>query len=371
MGTVFFFLTIFVIPGFPSGALVGRWGLLAVTCAFLLFRCQLSWGAIALLAYLALMGYAAPVGFEALNLYCHAILLVILFCYAKQMIDLRKVAIGTGLGMAVNSAFMVVQHFNGLWWIPSLTPDGGLYFNHNMAGEAAGMILALVVGYRLWWLVPGILPTVYFGARSPLLGLGIAGFAWTWGKSKLLATAILLLVPFGIYATHPEYITQSLGGWTGPFTTMLNRFGTWDDAIHGFTVFGQGLGSWIVNFPLYQRHTSPLELRWENAHNDAIQIIFELGIVGAALCAAFVYRLAIAERRPEFYALVVFSVEGLFGFPLYTPVTGALAAVCAGYLFSRGRYLRDDFVRFGLLLCTRYSLRRHRELLPGRNAVSA
>lgn len=371
MGTVFFFLTIFAIPGFPSGALVGRWGVLAATAAYLFFWCRLSWGAVALLAYLAAMSWITPVGYEAINLYFHAVFLVILYCYAKQMADFRKLAIGASLGMAINSAFMIAQHFDGLWWIPELTRDGGLYFNHNMAGEAAGMILALAVGYRLWWLVPGVLPSLYFGARSAVLGLGVAAFLWVWARSKGWALATLVAAPLVVYGTHIEYITESQGGWIGPFTTLFGRFDTWNDVIKGFTITGQGFGSFITNFTLYQHATSPLEIRWEQAHNDALQLIFELGIIGAALCAAFIYRLAIAERRPEFYALVVFVVEGTFGFPLYIPVTAALAALCAGHLFARGRYLRDDLLRLGLLLCARYSAGRHHQLLSGSNSVPA
>jgi hypothetical protein len=368
VGVVFFFLTILVLPGLPSGALVGRWALLAIVCAYVLFRLELSWGAIALLAYLAVMGWLAPVGYEALNLYCHAVLLVILYCYAKGMPDLRKVAIGVGIGMAVNSAVMVAQHFDALGWFPQLTPDGGLYFNHNMAGEAAGMALALVIGYRLWWLVPGVLPTLYFGARSPLLGLAVAGVLWLWGRSRLSAIGLLLAAPVAMYAIHPEYLTVE---WTGAFYTLFNRGEMWVDAVHGLTLAGQGLGSWVTNFPLYQHHTSPLELRWENAHNDALQLTFELGIVGAMLCAAFVYRLAISERRPEHYALLVFIVEGLFGFPLYVPVTAALAAICAGHLFARGPYLRQHIVRLGLFLRHWDAAGRGGQLLQGGDAIPA
>jgi len=154
------------------------------------------------------------------------------------------------------------------------------------------------------------------------------------------------------------------------FSDLWLRLGTWYDAMHGFTVLGRGLGSFIVEFPRFQQYSSPLSLRWENAHNDIVQILFELGIGGFVLIALFAIRLAQAERRPEFYALVVFLVEGLFGFPLYQPVTGGLAAVCAGCIFGHGYSLRFELDRFGLRIRAGYAvsaarlLRARRRLVP-------
>lgn len=387
MGTLFFFLSIIVIPGFPSGALVGRWAILAIASAVIFFTIELSWWAWALLGYLAVMCAFAPVGYEAVNLYCHAVMLVLFYAYAKGVMPaesklsarstrttdakpdlLRRIAVGVGLGFAVNSIVVIGQHYLHWQFIPEITPGSGLYFNRNIASEGAAMALALVVGYRLWWLVPGILPTLAFGSRTPALALGIAGAIALWRRSKIVA-AIAVICPCALAVLWLQ--TQGDNSITaGVLDTLKERLGTWYDGAHGFTIFGQGLGSWNVNFPLYQRHTNALELRWENAHNDAVQVVFELGIVGAGLLAAGLWRLCCAPRNPAFYALVVFVVESLLGFPLYEPFTGALAAVCAGYLFRDGDPLRRQLAGIGLRIWAWLANRRPSALLQRCAALS-
>lgn len=345
MGTFFFFLTALVIPGFPSGALVGRWGLLALGAATLLFKTELPKSAWALLAYLAVMTWWGPVWYEAVNLYIHAIFLVVLYCYAARLEDLRRIAIGVGLGIALNSVVAVGQAYLGWQFIPQITPGSGLYFNRNIASEGAAMALALAVGYRMWWLIPGTLPTLMLGSRAPLVALGVAGAIAVYRYSKFYA-ALAILLPILLAVAW----VQSHGDvvYAGILDTLKQRLGTWYDAAYGFTLLGRGLGSWIIDFPMFQQHTSTLELRWENAHNDTVQLLFELGIGGAILVATFLFRLATSERNPAFYALVVFAVESIFEFPLYQPVTGAIMAVCAGFLFSRSTPIRDLVVRRGL-----------------------
>lgn len=368
MGTVFFFLTVLVIPGFPSGALVGRWALLAITAAALFFMIELSWWCWALLGYLAVMCYFAPVGYEAVNLYCHAIFFIIFYAYARGLIDLRHIAIGVGLGFTVNSIVVLGQHYLHWQFIPEITPGSGLYFNRNIASEGAAMALALVVSYRLWWLVPGIIPTLLFGSRTPAIALGVTGALAIWRKSKI-AAVVAIIVPVALASLW----MQTQGDTTitaGIFDTLKERFGTWYDGAHGFTLFGQGLGSWNVNFPLYQHHSNALELRWENAHNDVVQLAFELGVVGAGLVIVGLWKLGRADRNAAFYALVVFFVQSLVGFPLYEPFTGALAAVCAGWLFRDGDSVCLHITGVGLRIWAWAADRRSATLLQRGDAVS-
>ena len=367
MGTFFFFLVIAVVPGFPSGALVGRWGLLALCSATLLFKTELPKAAWVLLAYLAVMAWYGPVWYEGVNIYLHAAFFVVLYCYAKEIVDLRKIALGVALGVTVNSAAALAQLYLDWNGIPQITPGAGLYFNRNIASETAAMALALAVGYRLWWTIPGILPTLALGSRLPVVALGFVGALALYRKSRFLAAMSVLLpvlVALVWLQGHGDAIVA------GPLDTLKQRWGTWYDGAHGFTILGQGLGSWIVNFPLYQAHSNALELRWENAHNDAVQLLFELGVGGAVLVAAFLFRLANSERNPAFYALVVFAVESCFGFPLYQPVTGALAMVLAGFLFGRGDPVRDLLARLRLRIWPRHADPQRGGDQPGGGVVS-
>jgi hypothetical protein len=280
---------------------------------------------------------------------------------------MRKVAIGIGLGVAVNSAAAVAQGFWEWGGIPQITPGSGLYFNRNMASEAAAMALALVVGYRIWWLVPGILPTLALGSRMPVVALGVAGALAIWRHSKIYAV-VTVLVPVTMALAWLQSHGDTIAA--GALDTLSQRIGTWYDGAHGFRILGQGLGSWMINFPLYQAHSNALELRWENAHNDTVQLLFELGIGGAFLVAAFVIRMANAERGPAFYALVVFAVEGCVGFPLYQPVTGGLAVLLAGFLFGRGAALHQLVAGVGLRIRSWYAHPRRAIHLAGGRIVS-
>jgi hypothetical protein len=263
-----------------------------------------------------------------------------------------------GIGMAVNSAACIAQYF-GWHFVPTITPYAGLYFQRNIGAETAAMIMVWLIGYRMWWLAAGCLPTLFFGSRAATLAVAVALGMMLWRKSRIAAVAAFTSISLAISAIwvvtnywssvkldgdahasavrHPEIFASDL----------LVRIHTWYDAIHGFTFFGRGLGSFMVEFPRWQNYTSSLNLRWENAHNDPLQLTFELGIGGVILISLFAIRMAYAPRRPEFYALVAFVVEGLFGFPLYQPVTGVFAALCAGCLFGHCDPLRSDLLRVG------------------------
>jgi len=259
---------------------------------------------------------------------------------------------------------VIAQHY-GWQGIPELVPDSGLFFNRVIAAEGAAMALVLVVGYRLWWVVPGILPSVGLGSRSAILATTIAGVFALWQRSRIAAAGAVVAA----IAVLVVYTEVNFNGIVGTDDITM-RLGAWYDAMHGMTFAGSGLGSFIVDFPLYQVHTNALQLRWENAHNDIIQLTFELGIVGAFLCALALAKLYTSPSQPERYALIVFVALGLVGFPLYEPFTGALAALCAGFLFSRGDSILLHIAGGGLRIWDGLAHRQSGILHEGFGAVS-
>jgi hypothetical protein len=339
---VFFVLTVLAFPFLPSGGTVPRWAFLSLICAWFLFKIRIPPLLILFAVYLTVMAYIAPVVYEAAFIFWHFLVLAVLFCWAqhrnKEEYFLEMVTIGAALGMTVNSVVVLIQAFTDWQGIPQLIPNSGLFYNHNMGAEAAAMVLALVVGYRLWWLVPGLLPTLWFASRAPILSLGIAGGLALWRISRFAA----MLVPLGC-ALFVFGVMKGEGGFRGVVLSadFLQRVGVWTDMLPQMTVWGHGLGSFIVDYPAFQRHTSSLMLRFENAHNDYLQVAYEMGLAGMLLIAILLAWMAAAPRSPAWYAMIVFLGEAAFGFPLYEPVSGALAACCAAVVFSGCTGLRD------------------------------
>jgi len=331
MGTIFFVLTAAVLPFLPSGATVPRWAFLSLVCAGLLCRIEFKLWPMILCAYLLLMAWRGPIGFEAAFITWHFLLFIIVYCYAQGLVDLRKVTIGVALGMAINSIAVIAQ-VRGWQMIPQTAPLGGIFYNRNIASETAAMALALVVGYRMWWLIPGLLPTLYFGSRAPLAALAAVALLAFWQRSRIGAASVAAVVGAIFFLD---------GQFKDHLIDLDQRFGVWKDLLPGLTFFGRGLGSFIVDYPALQTGTLSLNLRFENAHNDFLQVIYELGIGGAVLICGLGYRMARVPFAPAWWALLVFLLEATLGFPLYEPVTGALAACCAGYLFGRRAPVRD------------------------------
>lgn len=294
---------------------------MAAVAAVMVWRIQLTSTFFIVLAYVAGMALLSPAGFDATLLFMHFLILAVLFC---TRFDLRQATMGAAIGMAVNSLFMLFQHY-GYTAIPMLSPMPGLFYNRNIGAEAAGIILALAVAYRLWWFIPGILPVLVFGSRAPIIALGVAGGCALWRRSPFQGLMGVLGGLLFVVTVMHDY---------GGLTDMWQRVGVWQDMLPALRPWGHGLGSFIYEFPLYQRHTSALQLRFENAHNDFLQLCFELGLVAVVAAVVILVQLWYAPRSPAWYALVVFLVEGCFGFPLYEPVTACLAAVCAGHLFT-------------------------------------
>ena len=320
-GVLFFVLTVLCIPVLPDGAEIPRWGFMAAVAAVTIWRLELTSTFFIVVAYVAGMALLSPAGFDATLLFMHFLILAVLFC---TRFDLRQATMGAAIGMAVNSLFMLFQHY-GYTAIPMLSPMPGLFYNRNIGAEAAGMVLALAVVYRLWWFIPGILPVLVFGSRAPIIALAVAGGCALWRRSPFLGLMGVLGGLLFVVTVMHDY---------GGLTDLWQRVGVWEDMLPALRPWGHGLGSFIYEFPLYQRHTSALQLRFENAHNDFLQLAFELGLVAVLAAVVILVQLWYTPKSPAWYALVVFLVEGCFGFPLYEPVTACLAAVCAGHLFA-------------------------------------
>lgn len=229
----------------------------------------------------------------------------------------------------------------------------GGFGNENLVAEFLVCLLPFVVwcafqgSLRLW--------------VSALTGLWAAGYLiWNPSYVELAALwgalcAFLALkrwwwtLAFTVVVPIDVVVATDWIGMEGPVLSALARveFTTntlfmWLDA----PLFGSGLGSFDYLYPEYQEayarvfdfKTSLSLINFAGAaHNDYAQLLADLGIVGAGLAGLFVWS-ALSDRSlkgPAFWSLVMLACLALIEFPLQTPATVALGAICLGALPSR------------------------------------
>lgn len=334
MAVFSFLLTAGFLPYLPSGSLVGRFALLSIgVFAILLWRDYLwsFWLTVALIC-IGLLALLAPDPFGAVATGWTYMVLLGAFALGRSAQDLRPVIIGAALGLWINSAVIIAQWY-GYLLVPHASDNSGLFFNRNLGVEAAAMVVVALFYWRLWWLVPGLLPTFTAGARAPILALGVAAGVALWRYSRfysLIAFLSACLVISVLWSYNPA-----------AYTSIAERLNLWQDVAGSLTFTGRGLGSFEYEFPLYQHHTDALRIRFDHAHNDILDLIFQFGLIGATLVAAFLWRFIQLPPSAGWYAVLVFFVEGCFDFPLAMPVTGFLFAYCAGHAFGVRPVLRQ------------------------------
>lgn len=115
----------------------------------------------------------------------------------------------------------------------------------------------------------------------------------------------------------------------------INSVFAWLDA----PVFGHGLGSFDYAYAPHRIE----HLRWFHhsilthpnvsagaAHNEALQVLVELGLTGLALACVFLFTVFRASRSSARWAALATGVVAMVSFPLQNPATAILAAVILG-----------------------------------------
>ncbi len=333
-----FLFTILFWPGISGAAIAPRWSLVAV-CAplFLIFlgTIRLTLGHLLgglFLAWCFVSLAWTPVLIDGLDAASKLLMLVLVFCIGAQMQSLRAVFIGAALGMTVNSGISIAQFAGWDSW-PEVAKPGGLFMNKNIAAEAAVLVFVGAAAHRLWWFLPGIIPSIALTwSRGAILALLAAGAVALWQKSpRITAIAVAVVVFFGALA----FLNRSNDDSGG------RRMDMWADTVDGMTVLGRGLGSFYVLYPATATRTDTLAARPDHVHNDLLEIAFETG-PGVLIFIAFLL-FAVFSAGPERYVAIAFVAQGIGGFPFYMPFTAVLFALVAGRLYGARPDLRSEY----------------------------
>jgi len=180
---------------------------------------------------------------------------------------------------------------------------------------------------------------VVIGKSSTLalsLVLGFLFLLWFDHKRTFWMLLILSASLFGLYV--------ALDYGTGQFHLRLN---TWREGFrylagtHPWT--GNGLGSWAdVNFFHVQDNGEPKIWKW--AHNEFLQVVFELGIVSAFFIWFFlkdkIQRLVLYTKRDRviFASFFILMIFAFFHFPFHV---GRFAGMSA-FIFALGEANADQ-----------------------------
>lgn len=327
-----FGVTVACISPFPDGALSPRWALLSLSPIILwISQKSIKLPTLIILFFLAVSLIWSPDRWHGADLLWHFIVLACIVSCETD--DLRPIFWAIGLGLVINSLVVMAQ-IEG--YDPVTVVNGaaapGLFFNRNQQNSFVALAVIGLLSLRDWrafaLAIFASLPLVALPLeRAPLIGLAAAaGFLvcrrWKWA----IPAAIVLLGAAVVYlAKDPASFRVAAIGM---------RLETWFDAATSLTFWGHGLGSFRWTFHVM-----------EYAHNDPLNIAYELGVPGILVAIALAwYALRDGPVAPR-ALLVCFMVEGLFDFPLYQPAASFLAAVVFGHLVHCRSRLRGPIAR--------------------------
>ncbi len=190
-------------------------------------------------------------------------------------------------------------------------------------------------------------------SRGGILSAAVSGlilFALLWGRipSRRLAwsfaVAIPLFVAVLIVWIGPGVVTRQMGTYStvGGEASFRLRAMVWNSMLHNQSRFlwvGSGLGTFEDSFAAF---TPPgATARWDKAHNDYLQVLWETGLVGAILflaaAAVFFRRYWWSALRGPAHPLGLFRIGiavSLLSIGLHSVVDFNLQIGANGFLFA-------------------------------------
>lgn len=233
-------------------------------------------------------------------------------------------------GICVSSAIAIGQKYQIPWLaypfgyiVAQVAPPAGLFINRNVLAEAAGLLLIPMLAYKRWILAFCLLPAVLLPeSRAVFLSLGIVGVGALWVYSRVLGGAATIL---GI----------GIACWAVGWSSNVERLQFWQDTWRVLDFWGHGYGSYYVWQPTLNTFEAYRNYRSEHAHNEYLEIWFELGAVGGVLVAA----ITLATWRRIWTVpgamLVYMAVLSCFAFPWRMQVTPFVGMFALGAVFCQ------------------------------------
>ena len=285
----------------------------------------------------------------------------------------------------MNGEFLILTWILGMGlFINSRKPAASWFYALGSAFALAALFYSRTRGSWLSWIVEMvILVTLLVYFKYGLV------HKYNWGLPKILALVAFIVATVMLINTTPQFFVANvpvLEKNTGGIDSSTNPRGgavqaesasklvesakkgyegsknqrliMWRNSYNMFKdywLIGVGIGNWMVYYPKYQEsYAVDPALRGEtlfhiNAHNDYVEFICELGLVGLLLMLWVVFAILIgivrvfslkSELRKEDQVMVLTVVVAILGiaanafvsFPLQQPITIAITMLYIGIL---------------------------------------
>jgi putative inorganic carbon (hco3(-)) transporter len=207
---------------------------------------------------------------------------------------------------------------------------------------AVGIFFAITSSFSRMGFVSTLVSLFVMGALA--LGSRLSGWK-KWSALAGLAALILLVFVFA----PPNQLIEAFGNIPSEQITE-GRWPIWRDTLRliaAYPLFGCGLGNYYPALMPYQ--TSGLNVAWVNAHNDYLELVSELGIVGFLIPATLMFAVCARAMRAvvsgincevRFLALACAGglaavlIHSLADFNLYVPANAMVLAWISGLSVS-------------------------------------
>jgi O-antigen ligase len=240
------------------------------------------------------------------------------------------------------------------------TRGEGFFHGPAFAGLVAACVIASSIpfsGSRACTLLLVILATVAAVQGSPRISRALRHSGATPAGTFAVMALIAVLTLGAIWFVAGDVIRARAAKTKEQVATMWAQGGigsrsilyhdTWRMA-RTRILFGWGMGSFPVVFPLFNTQESKIDripIVYHDAHSDWIQSVAEIGLIGTALIGTAVLLPALAVRRSKVTPLPYFLITGMLLVSAYAWVEfpfGNVAVVLAWWLcfFSAVQYIR-------------------------------
>lgn len=324
LGATAFIAGIALVPGIPDAATAGRWSILAAGLPLAhAFSGQARPGidhllGATLVAWAALSAFWAPDAAAALARTVQiGWVMGFAFVIGAETDDVSWAWRGLAAGIAAQVPLVA--------WQAAAVPAGvhlpgggpaGLFVDRDVWAATATVALVGAVSARDWWFAAGPAAGLALSSsRAALVALGLSAAVAAWRRAPWVTVAIA--------AAGAAVVTAF--PW-GP--GISDRVEIWSATVPALTLLGHGAASYRTDFAFF-----------DHAHNDFLEIAYELGVPGIVLAAGIAWR-GVSPSGP---GLVLAAVMALatFTFPFELPVTAFAAALAAGAAVRGRRVVRD------------------------------